>query len=279
VAGEDYYCERVAVITGAGSGIGRALALELAERGASLALSDQETEAVDETARLCRRHVGARVRADRLDVTDRAAVEDYARLVAQELGRVDLLFAVAGVIHTGRVVDSDFPAIDRVIDVNLRGVINVTKVFLPLVIARPQGHIVTVSSAFGLVAAPYYSAYNASKFAVRGFTESLRQEMKADGHPVAVTGVYPGGVRTPILRNGSFAFSADRDGVIAAFEEKVARTSAENAASMILRGVARGRAQIMVGTDARVVALLQRVMGSSYQELLSWIWRRGRIQG
>ena len=204
-----YYAGRVAVITGAGSGIGRALALRLATLGARLALVDRDAAAVTAAAMQCR-NAGARTRADAVDVTDRAALLGCSTAVMAEFGRVDLVFCAAGTIHTGSLLSSDWADVDRVIAVNLSGVINTVKGFLPLVLASGGGRMVVFSSGFGLVSAPRYSAYAASKFAVRGFAESLRQEMALDGHPVSVTCVYPGAVRTPIVSRGSFAADADR---------------------------------------------------------------------
>src|ERR1035441_4344337 len=165
--GLSYYATRTAVITGAGSGIGRALATGLARRGAQLALSDRDADAVADTAQQCQL-AGGRVRTDTVDVTDRQAVLDYSAAVLGDFGGVDLVFCVAGVIHTGSLLASEFAAIDHVINVNQIGVINTAKAFLPHLISSGGGHIVTFSSGFGLMAAPHYSAYNASKFAVRG---------------------------------------------------------------------------------------------------------------
>ncbi|TCO58373.1 SDR family NAD(P)-dependent oxidoreductase [Actinocrispum wychmicini] len=271
-----YYSGRVVVITGAGSGIGRALAVDLAGQGARLALSDQNTDAVAATVRRCE-GAGAWVRGDTLDVTDRSAVLTYAQALAEESGPVDLVFAVAGVIHTGTVLDSEFEDIEHVINVNFWGVVNTVKAFLPHVIAaKRSGHVVIVSSVFGIVAAPHYSAYSASKFAVRGFTEALRQEMVLDGHEVAVTGVYPGGVRTSILRNGRFASREDASVIARTFDKKIARTEPEKAAEIILRGVRRRRAYVLVGMDARLVSAFIRVAGSAYQGLLPWGRRLSR---
>jgi short-subunit dehydrogenase len=133
-----------------------------------------------------------------------------------------VVFCAAGVIHTGGLLASDFEDIEHVLNVNLWGVINTAKAFLPGRVAAGRGHIVTFSSGLGLIAAPRYSGYSASKFAVRGFTESLRQELALDGHRVSVTCVYPGGVRTPIMRNGRFAAGEDPDAVIRRFDTKVA---------------------------------------------------------
>jgi NAD(P)-dependent dehydrogenase (short-subunit alcohol dehydrogenase family) len=191
-------------------------------------------------------------------------------------GRVDLVFCVAGIIHTGSVLTSEFADFEHVINVNLWGGVNTVKAFLPYVIASGGGHVVNVSSAFGLIAAPHYSAYNTSKFAVRGFSESLRQEMAFDGHPVSVTWVYPGGVRTPIMRNGRFAGDEDAGAVTARFDTKVARMGPDKAASIILRGVARRRAQVLVGADAHLASLLARTAGSGYQGLMPWLGRKLR---
>ena len=268
-----YYAGRVAVITGAGSGIGRALALGLARRGAHLALSDRDGEAADDTARQCRR-AGGQARADMIDVTDRRAVLDHAAGVSGDFGRVDMAFCVAGIIHTGSLLASEFSDIELVINTNLVGVINTAKAYLPHVIASGDGHIVTVSSGFGLVGIPHYSAYCATKFAVRGFSESLRQEMKLDGHPVAVTCVVPGGIRTPIMSRGLFAAGEDAAAVTAMFDTKVARMEAGKAADIILRAVARRRPQVLVGADAHAVSLIARAAGSSYQAIVPWLGRR-----
>jgi short-subunit dehydrogenase len=126
------------------------------------------------------------------------------------------------------------------------------------------------------MAAPHYSAYNASKFAVRGFSEALRQEMALDGHPVSVTCVYPGGIRTPIMGNGTFAEGEDAAAITAMFDTKIARMQADRAAAIILRGVARRRPQLLVGADAHAVSLFVRVAGSTYQGLLPWLGRQTR---
>lgn len=267
-----YYAGRVAVITGAGSGIGRALALQLAGRGGTLALIDRDAAAVTEAAGQCRR-AGARARTDAVDVTDREALLSCSAGVSAEFGRVDLVFCAAGTIHTGSLLSSDWADIDRVLGVNLTGVVNTVKGFLPLVIASGGGRVVVFSSGFGLVSAPRYSAYVASKFAVRGFAESLRQELALDGHPVSVTCVYPGAVRTPIVGRGSFAADVDRAAVTAAFG-RFARMDPARASSVILRQVERGKAQVLLGRDARAAALAARAAGGSYPRLMSWVLRR-----
>ncbi|MEV8442138.1 SDR family oxidoreductase [Actinosynnema sp. NPDC051121] len=258
---------KVAVITGAGAGIGRAMAIELSRRGTHVALSDQDAAAVADTARHCRQ-TGVRVRTETVDVTDWAAMQHSATGVAEEFGRVDAVFAVAGIIHRGSLLDSDISDFERVMAVNWRGMVHTVKAFLPYVVASESGHIVTFSSAFGLIATPKYSAYNSSKFAVRGFTESLRQEMTVAGYPVSVTCVYPGGIRTSIVRNGLFAASENPDAAVKNFETRVARTDPQQAAVIILRGVERRRARVLVGPDARLVAVFAHVAGTFYQNLM-----------
>jgi hypothetical protein len=191
---------KVAVVTGAASGIGRALAYELARRGARLAISDIDDVGLAETAKHAR-VIGAKVHEQHLDVTDRAAVLAYADTVADEFGAVHLLINNAGIAFTGDIEEMTFEQIERVMDVDFWGVVNGTKAFLPYLIESGDGHVVNISSLFGLLAVPGQSAYNAAKFAVRGFTEALRQEMIVSGHPVQVTCVHPGGIKTAIARN------------------------------------------------------------------------------
>jgi NAD(P)-dependent dehydrogenase (short-subunit alcohol dehydrogenase family) len=268
-----YYRGRVAVITGAGSGIGRALALDLAARGARIALLDQDAGTVGETARRCK-NAGTQVRADTVDVTDRPALASWAESVLRQFGHVDLVICAAGVIHTGSLLTSEPGDVDRVINVNVLGVFSTVKLFLPHLASG--GHIVTFSSGFGLVGAPLYTAYCASKFAVRGLSEALGLEMALGGHPVSVTCVIPGGIRTPIMRKGSFAADVDAAAVIAGFNGRVARMDPDRAASVILRGVQRRRPRVLVGVDARGVSAVARSAASTYQYLGSSLLRRRR---
>ncbi|NUT53518.1 MAG: SDR family NAD(P)-dependent oxidoreductase [Saccharothrix sp.] len=263
---------KVSVITGAGSGIGRALAVELSRRGGHLALLDNDDAALRETVRRCER-AGVRVLSCVVDVTDWDAVRRAAVAVKGELGGVDAVFTAAGIIHRGGLLDSDVSHIGRVMSVNWLGTVHTVKAFLPHVAASRDGHVVTFASAFGLVAVPKYGAYNSSKFAVRGFSESLRQEMSSSGNQVSVTCVYPGGIRTPIVRNGLFAAGEDPVAVTKSFETRVARTEPERAAMIVLRGVERRRARVLVGSDAWLVAAIVRVVGGHYQDLVPMLAR------
>jgi NAD(P)-dependent dehydrogenase (short-subunit alcohol dehydrogenase family) len=259
---------RVAVITGAGSGIGRALSVELARRGARLAISDVDVDGLADTAEQVRA-VGAQVHEHRHDVTDRAAVLAYADAVAAEYGVVNLVFNNAGIAFTGNIEALSFAQIERVMDVDFWGVVNGTKAFLPHVIASGDGHIVNVSSLFGLMAMPSQGAYNAAKFAVRGFTEALRQEMLIAGHPVNVTCVHPGGIKTAIARNAGAVAGQDAAELAQFFDSRLARMSSDAAARSILRAVTANRPRAVVGIDAKVLDVLVRLLGPRYQRLVA----------
>ena len=220
-----------------------------------------------DTARLCR-EAGAQVHEGIVDVRHWDAVSSYSRAVIEEFGRVNLVFCLAGVIHTGELAASDPDDVHHVLAVNVMGVVHTAKAFLPHLIAAAPGRLVLVSSGLGLMAAPRYSAYSASKFAVRALSDSLRQEMALAGHPVIVTCVYPGGVDTPIMRNGRYASGIDEGDIIADFHSKVARTSPQDAAVAILRGVQRGRGQVLVGRDAAAVAAFVRAVGNAYPDVV-----------
>src|SRR5271163_699170 len=204
------FAGKVAAVTGAGSGIGQALAVELARSGAALAISDVDTEGLAATEEQLKA-IGAPVRTDRLDVTEREAFQIYADQINEHFGKVNQIYNNAGIAFTGDIEVSQFKDIERVMDVDFWGVVNGTKAFLPHLIASGDGHVINVSSVFGLLSVPGQGAYNSAKFAVRGFTEALRQEMALAGHPVGVTTVHPGGIKTAIARNATAAAGVDAD--------------------------------------------------------------------
>jgi len=267
------FAGKVAVITGAGSGIGRALAIELARSGAKLAISDVDTEGLTETEQRLRA-LGAPVKADRLDVAEREAFLAYADDVKEHFGKVNQIYNNAGIAFSGDVEVSQFKDIEKVMDVDFWGVVNGTKAFLPHLIASGDGHVVNISSVFGLFSVPGQAAYNSAKFAVRGFTEALRQEMTLAGHPVKVTTVHPGGIKTAIARNATAAEGLDIAEMAQSFDEKFARTSPEKAAQIILEAVRKNRARVLVGADAKVLDLIVRITGSGYQRLFSALTSR-----
>ena len=263
---------KVAVVTGAGSGIGQALGCELARRGAKLAISDIDTEGLARTeAQL--RDLGAEVKADRLDVTEREAFLAYADAVHAHFGTVNQIYNNAGIAFLGDVEVSSFKDIERVIDVDFWGVVNGTKAFLPHLISSGDGHVVNISSMFGLFAIHGQAPYHAAKFAVRGFTEALRQEMRLAGHPVKVTCVHPGYIKTGIVRNMGSAEGVDTKDLIGIFD-KIARTSPERAARIVLDAVAKNKARVLPGFDAKTYDLLVRLTGSGYMRLLLPLHRR-----
>jgi NADP-dependent 3-hydroxy acid dehydrogenase YdfG len=258
------FAGKVAVVTGAGSGIGQALAIELARSGASVAISDVDTAGLKVTEdRLMA--IGAKVKADRLDVTERERFLLYADEVKENFGKVNQIYNNAGIAHTGDIEVSSFKEIERIMDVDYWGVVNGTKAFLPHLIASGDGHVVNISSLFGLHAVPGQAAYNSAKFAVRGFTEALRMEMAIAKHPVKVTTVHPGGIKTAIARNATAAEGLDQASLAELFDKKLTMTTPEKAAKVILDGVAKNKARVLVGLDAKVIDGLVRLTGSGYQ--------------
>ena len=260
------FAGKVAVVTGAGSGIGQALAIELGRSGAKVAISDVNTEGLAETEERLKA-IGVDVKADRLDVTEREAFLLYADAVNEYFGKVNQIYNNAGIAFTGDIEVSQFKDIERVMDVDYWGVVNGTKAFLPHLIASGDGHVINVSSVFGLFAVPGQAAYNSAKFAVRGFTEALRQEMILAGHPVGVTTVHPGGIKTAIARNATAAEGLDQEQLAGLFDKRLARMSPQRAARIILEGVRKNRARVLVGGDAKLLDALVRLAGPLYPQL------------
>lgn len=271
---------RVAAVTGAGSGIGRALALGLARRGAKLALSDVDEVGLAETARAAEQ-IGAEVLTARLDVADRNAVEAHATDVAQRFGKVNQVYNNAGIAFSRPIVESDYADFERILGVNLWGVIHGTKAFLPHLIASREGHVINISSLNGYMAQPNMSHYCTSKFAVRGFTETLRMEMLEARHAVRATSVHPGGIKTNIAtsaletaRSLGLPITVEDEKRRDTYNEKLLRMSPDAAARIILDGVARNRPRILVGNDAKAVDLLVRAMPATYPRAVVKSMRR-----
>jgi NAD(P)-dependent dehydrogenase (short-subunit alcohol dehydrogenase family) len=266
---------RVAAVSGAASGIGRALALALAEEGCALSLCDVDEGGLAETAA----RTGERVKTStrRVDVASRSEVFAWAEATSAEHGRVNLVVNNAGVTLGARIATMTEEDLAWLLGINFWGVVHGTQAFLPHLAASGEGHVVNVSSVFGLMGFPGQAAYCASKFAVRGFTETLRIELEAEGAPVSATCVHPGGVRTNIARASRIGArevdAPSRDEIAAGFEA-AARTTPERAARIILRGVRRNRRRVYVGPDAHVVASMVWLLGASYQRLLARVARR-----
>ena len=263
----------VVVITGAGSGIGRALAVNVAEKGALLALSDVDEAGLAETVDLVKNAGAREVRSDRVDVADRAAMTAYAADVAEHFGRVNVVFNNAGVALTGHFEETAYADLDWIVGVNFWGVVQGTKEFLPHLIASGNGHVVNISSLFGLISVPSQSAYNATKYAVRGFSEALREEMLVSGHPVGVTVVHPGGIKTAIARNARVTASEDQAATAQLFDKRLATMTPDKAARIIVDGMLSGKARVLVGLDAHALHHFARLTGSRYQDVVARVSR------
>ncbi|MFC6287640.1 SDR family NAD(P)-dependent oxidoreductase [Nocardioides sp. GCM10027113] len=266
--------DRVVVVTGAGSGIGRAIALHVAARGALLAVSDVDEDGLAETVDLAKNAGAREVRADRLDVADRAAVAAYAQEVVDHFGRVNVVVNNAGVALAGPFREIEYDDFEWIVGINFWGVVHGTKEFLPHLVASGEGHVVNISSLFGLISIPGQSAYNATKYAVRGFSEALREEMLVDRLPVGVTVVHPGGIKTAIARNCRVTAGEDKAATAALFDKKLASMSPERAAEIIVDGMLAGKARVLVGLDAHLIHQAAKLLGSRYQEVAARISRR-----
>ncbi|MFJ4650772.1 SDR family NAD(P)-dependent oxidoreductase [Nocardia sp. NPDC088792] len=258
---------KVAVITGAGAGIGRAVALELARNGAQLALSGRNLDSVAETAALCEKE-GAKARAYRLDVTDRAAVYAHADEVVADFGQVNIVVNNAGVSLTANIEDVTWEDLEWIFGINFWGTAHGTKAFLPHVIASGDGHIANVSSMFGLVACPSQGGYSSSKYAMHGFTDALRQEMIISGYNVGVSSVHPGMIKTEIAWKARASANRDRDALAANFD-KLAKTTPQQCAHTIVEGMRKNKPLILIGSDAKAMNWMRRILGSAYMKPLT----------
>ena len=265
---------RSAVVTGAASGIGRAIANSLARRGCNLALADLNEAGLGETAAMCAEHK-VKTSCHRLDVADRDAVAAFPQVVAAVHGGVDILVNNAGVAIGGTFEQASEEDFEWLFEINFWGVVRMTRAFLPLLRASDDAHIVNISSLFGLIAPPGQAAYCASKFAVRGFSESLRRELEAEGASIAVTLVHPGGVATSIADSARVPQGRNSDEVERERElfKRLLRMPPAKAGEIIVRGMERGRPRVIVGGDARFAALVERISPVSYWSHLQRMMR------
>lgn len=266
---------KVCAITGAGSGIGRALALELAQRGARLALSDVDPAGLEQTAAAARTAGSPDVLASPLDVADREAFFAWAAAVVAHFGQVHQIYNNAGVAFSRTVLESEWSDYERVLGINLAGVIHGTQAFLPHLIASGDGHVVNISSLNGIMAQPEMSHYCASKYAVRGFTECLRMEMQEAGHRVGVSSVHPGGIKTNIssaalqhARDSGAEVTAADEARDRLYREKLLKMDPAEAARVIIRGVEANRLRVLVGNDAKALDAVVRAIPSRYGRVL-----------
>ena len=272
---------RVAAVTGAASGIGRELAVLLAKKRVDLALSDvDEVGLADTVDRAKKAGSGITITSQRLDVADRDAVHAWADQVVADHGKVNLIVNNAGVALGATVDGMSYDDFDWLMGINFQGVVSGTKAFLPHLKAAGEGHVVNISSVFGLMGIPSQSAYNAAKFAVRGFTEALRVELDIEGCGVSASTVHPGGIKTNIAKNARMDDSISdigqsTDEAIGEFE-KLFITSPKRAAKVIVRGVEKDRRRILIGPDAWAISLISKLPPAVYQGLLARGAARGR---
>jgi NAD(P)-dependent dehydrogenase (short-subunit alcohol dehydrogenase family) len=277
-----HFTGKVAAITGGGSGIGRALAIELASRGCHVALSDIDEEGLAETVVLVEqaaRTAPVKVSSAHVDVADRDAVESWAADVVAEFGHVNLIFNNAGVALSANVTAMSYDSFRWLMDINFWGVVNGTLAFLPHLKASGDGHVINISSVFGLLGIPSQSAYNAAKFAVRGFTDALRTELDIERCGVSATTIHPGGIRTNIARNARFEFAEHEEAVdaeqAAVDFEKLTRTTPEKAAKLIIGAVEKNKRRALIGPDAHLFDAAARLSPRGSQWALGKLIARG----
>jgi short-subunit dehydrogenase len=265
---------KVAAITGAGSGIGQATAIALAKKGCHLAISDISQESLEKTIKMLA-HYPVKVSSHVVDVSDREAVYKYADDTVTEHGKVNIIMNNAGVGLGETVENMSYENFEWLMNINFWGVVYGTKAFLPHLKRADEGHIINISSVFGIIGVPTQSAYNAAKFAVRGFTESLREELDIEGGRVSATSVHPGGVKTNIARNSRMGDMGDM-GIRDKEDmfEKIAMTTPETAAKTILKAVRKNRRRVLVGGDAIMLDTTQRLMPTGYQRLLEVMFKK-----
>ncbi len=273
-----------AVVTGAASGIGRALALELAKQGANLALSDVNDKGLAQTAALIKesksdeaQYSETKVVTHKLDVSDQQAFASYADLINDEFGQINLVINNAGVgLNTGTFEQTTLEEFEWLMSINFSGVLYGSKSFLPHLMRADWGHIVNISSLFGIISVGGQSAYNASKFAVRGLTEALRQELDLTSPTVSCTCVHPGGIKTNIVMNsrasetpldahGNFFLGSPEE------FEQMASTDAESAAQQILTAVKKDKRRLLIGRDAKLLDWVQRHFPNRYPTIFFYL--------
>ena len=270
---------KVAAITGAGSGIGQQLAVLLAKQGCHLSLSDVNEKGLAETLDLVK-DSDVRVTTKKVDVAKQAEVKAWAEETVRNHGSVNMIFNNAGVALGSTVEGASYEELEWIVNINFWGVVYGTKEFLPYIKKTGEGHIINISSLFGLTAQPTQSAYNATKFAVRGFTESLRQELDIENNGVSALCVHPGGIRTNIANDARMNDSLRSLGMnpekSAKTFNKLLRCPPEEAARQILAAVQKDRRRLLIGNDAKVIDLMQRILPTGYQKVTAFATKLGK---
>lgn len=269
---------KVAVVTGAGSGIGRSLAVALAQKGCHLALSDVSEKGLQETRALIN-VPGIKVTTAHLDVANREAMYAHAEDVIAAHGKANIIINNAGVALAETIENMSYENFEWVMNIDFWGVVYGTKAFLPYLKQSGEGQVVNISSVFGLIAVPTQAAYNAAKFAVRGFTECLREELEIENCGVSATCVHPGGIKTSIAKNsrvGNMGALSPKPGAdLAAQFDRAARTTPDEAAATIVEGIRRNKRRVLIGADAYVIDNMQRFLPTGYQKVLESFSRMG----
>jgi short-subunit dehydrogenase len=261
-----------AAVTGAASGIGRSLAIELAARGCNLALADRDGAALQAVAGEIAKAYSRKVTTHVFDVSDARAIAEFAEAATTAHPTLNILINNAGVALMGTFAEIDLSQMEWLIDINFWGVVRGTRAFLPHLSLQRRSHIVNLSSIFGIIAPPGQCSYAAAKFAVRGFSESLRHELQAAKSPVRLSVVHPGGIATHIARNsrtGSGITDNERRAKSIERFEAVAKTTPQQAALRIIKGIEKDEPRILIGSDARMMDLLQRFRPTTYWKVLT----------
>lgn len=270
---------KVAAITGAGSGIGQQLAVLLAKQGCHLALSDVNEEGLAKTVELLK-DSNVRVTIKKVNVANLEEMRTWATEVEQDHGSVNMIFNNAGVALGSTVEGASYDELEWIVGINFWGVVYGTKEFLPLIKKTGDGHIINISSLFGLTAQPTQSGYNATKFAVRGFTESLRQELDIENCGVSALCVHPGGIRTNIANaakmNDSLKVLGMNPEKSARSFNKLLRCPPEEAARQILDAVQKDKRRLLIGNDAKTIDLIQRILPTGYQMVTAFATKLGK---
>jgi short-subunit dehydrogenase len=261
-----------AAVTGAASGIGRALALELAARGCDLALADRDEGGLQQVAAEIGKAGGRKVTTHRVDVADVKQIQDFATAATSAHPGLNIVVNNAGVALLGNFDEVEQAQMDWLFNINFWGVVHATRAFLPHLSRQPAAHIVNLSSIFGIIAPPGQTAYSAAKFAVRGFSESLRHELAMTKSPVRLSVVHPGGIATNIVHNSrtgtGITDNARRAQSIERFEAMAINTPAV-AAQRIITGIENNAPRILIGGDAKFMDLLQRLLPGTYWSVMA----------